>query len=157
MKKTILCAALVLGLLMVHCLAGAQDIPTVPLVKLIDPKLIRITGTWNYEMVSSAGPPASGMCSITGGKGVYTLVLSTGAVCKPRSMCTFTGELSGNTLVLSNADTVDNEGGTATNAMRLTVFSNELIGGEGSSRYVHPEGYERQWSETMTLKRKKGK
>ena len=142
---------------MVHCLVAAQDIPTVPLVKLIDPKLIKITGSWNYEMVSSGGPPASGRCSITGGKGGYILVLLSGAVCKPASMCTFTGELSGNTSILSNTDTVDNEGGTATNAMRLTVFSNELIGGEGSSRYVHPEGYEKQWSETMTLKRKKEK
>ncbi len=157
MKKTILCFALVLGLLMVHCLVFAQGIPTVPLTDPINPKLINITGTWHYEMISSGGPPAAGTCSLTGSKGGYTLVLQSGAVCKPKSMCTFTGELTGNTLILSNTDTVDNEGGSVTNAMRLFVQSNELITGNGSSRYVHPEGYQKHWTETMTMTRKKGR
>ena len=158
MKRTILSFVLVFGLLMVHFLAFAQDgIPTVPLGKSIDPKLINITGTWKYEMVSSGGPPAAGTCSITGGKGGYTLVLQSGAVCKPKSMCTITGQLTGNTLILSNTDTVDDEGGSVTNAMNLTVHSNELITGNGSSRYVHPEGFQRHWTETMTMTRKKGK
>lgn len=156
MKRIFVCVTVVLGLLMVNCIAAAQDIPTVPLTKPINPKLINITGTWKYEMISSGGPPAAGTCSITGGKGGYTLVLQSGAVCKPKSMCTFTGQLTGNTLILSNSDKVDDEGGSVTNAMNLTVHSNELITGNGSSRYVHPDG-ERHWTETMTMTRKKGK
>lgn len=157
MKRTILFILIVFCFSMIHFGAAAGDIPTVPLTKPIDPKLINITGTWHYEMISSGGPPAAGTCSLTGGKGGYTLVLQSGAVCKPKSMCTFTGELTGNTLILSNTDTVDNEGGSVTNAMRLFVQSNEFIHGNGSSRYVHPEGYQKHWTETMTMTRGKGK
>jgi hypothetical protein len=139
----------------------AQEIPSVPLTKPIDPKIINITGTWNYISSASVvtgvcppGGPASGTCTITKSGDTYTLKILSGRVCKPTSMCTFTGQLSGNILTLSNSDTVDSERGAVTNALGLMVVSNEFIDGRSSSRYVHPQGYECQWSNTMTLDRK---
>jgi hypothetical protein len=161
MKRTLLCIVIVTCLLMVCYAASAQEIPTVPLTKLIDPKLINITGTWNYTASASVvtgvcppGGPASGTCTIIKSGDTYTLKILSGRVCKPASMCTFTGQLSGNSLSLSNTDTVDSERGTATNALGLLVVSNEFIDGRSSSRYVHPQGYEYQWCNTMTLDRK---
>ena len=161
MKKMLACIVLMSGLFMICYGASAQEIPSVPLTKLIDPKLINITGTWNYSSSASVvtgvcppGGPASGTCTITKSGDTYTLKILSGRVCKPASMCIFTGQLSGNTLTLSNTDTVDSERGSVTNALGLTVVSNEFIDGRSSSRYVHPQGYECQWSNTMTLDRK---
>ena len=161
MKRTLLCIVLVTFHVIVCYAAMAQDIPSVPLTKLIDPKLINITGTWNYTSSASVvtgvcppGGPASGTCTIIKSGDTYTLKILSGRVCKPASMCTFTGQLSGNVLTLSNTDTVDSERGAATNALGLMVVSNEFIDGRSSSRYVHPQGYECQWSNTMTLDRK---
>jgi hypothetical protein len=164
MKRMSLCIVIVTYLLMVCYAASAQEIPTAQLTKPIDPKLINITGTWNYTASASVvtgvcppGGPASGTCTITKSGDSYTLKILSGRVCKPASMCTFTGQLSGNSLTLSNKDTVDSERGTATNALGLTVVSNEFIDGRSSSRYLHPQGYECQWNNTMTLDRKLGK
>ena len=66
-------------------------------------------------------------------------------------MCTFTGTLAGNNLLVSNADTVDDEGGSAGNALNLTVYNNGFISGDGSSSYIHPEGFECHWSYSITL------
>lgn len=164
MKRTLLCIAVVTCLVMIYLGASAQEIPNVPLTKLIDPKLINITGTWNYissaSVVTGVCPPggsASGTCTITKSGDTYTLKILSGRVCKPASMCTFTGQLSGNVLTLSNTDTVDSERGSVTNALGLTVYNNEYITGNSSSRYVHPKGFECHWSNTMTLERKLGK
>lgn len=161
MKKKVACFVLTVFSLMMSGSIFAQEIPTVPLNKPINPKLINISGTWNYEAsmpsvkgMCPAGGPASGTCSLTKGGSGYTLVFLSGRVCKPASMCTFKGTLSGNELVLSNTDTVDKEGGSVTNALRLTVYTNGHLSGEGSSRYVHPEGFECQWSHGLTLTRK---
>ena len=161
MKRMLLCIVLATCLVIVYCGASAQDIPSVPLTKPIDPKLINITGTWNYTASASVvtgvcppGGPASGTCTISKTGDTYTLKILSGRVCKPASMCTFTGQLSGNVLTLSNTDTVDSERGAVTNALGLMVVSNEFIDGRSSSRYVHPQGYECQWSNTMTLDRK---
>jgi hypothetical protein len=161
MKRTLLCIVLVTFHVIVCYAAIAQDIPSVPLTKLIDPKLINITGTWNYSSSASVvtgvcppGGPASGTCTIIKSGDTYTLKILSGRVCKPASMCTFAGQLSGNVLTLSNTDTVDSERGAVTNALGLLVVSNEFIDGRSSSRYVHPQGYECQWSNTMTLDRK---
>ena len=51
MKRTLLCIALVTFHVIVCYAAMAQDIPSVPLTKPIDPKLINITGTWNYSCI----------------------------------------------------------------------------------------------------------
>ena len=161
MKRMSSCIVIATCLLMVCYAAMAQDIPSVPLTKPIDPKLINITGTWNYISSASVvtgvcppGGPASGTCTITKSGDTYTLKILSGRVCKPASMCIFTGLLSGNSLTLSNTDTVDSERGSVTNALGLLVVSNEFIDGRSSSRYVHPQGYECQWSNTITLDRK---
>ena len=72
MKRTLLCIVLVTFHVIFCYAAMAQDIPSVPLTKLIDPKLINITGTWNYTSSASVvtgvcppGGPASGTCTIT--------------------------------------------------------------------------------------------
>ncbi len=161
MKKAFLCIACAIILGTICSAVTAQEIPSVPLTKPIDPKLINITGTWNYTSSASTvtgmcppGGPASGTAALTKSGETYTLKIVSGRVCKPASMCIFTGRLTGNTLILSNTDVVDNEKGTVTNALGLQVVNNEFIDGRSSSRYVHPEGHECQWSNTMTLDRK---
>ena len=143
-----------------------SDILLVPLVKPINPKLIRISGTWNYSAtmpsvqgMCTAGGPASGTLTISKGGGArpYILVFQSGRVCNPASLCTFNGTLSGNELVFVNEARVDDEGGEVTNAFRLTVLTNELATVEASSRYLHPDGMECQWSYGITLRRKSGK
>jgi hypothetical protein len=106
-----------------------------------------------------AGGPASGTLTINkgGGDRPYILVFQSGRVCNPASLCTFNGTLSGNELVFVNEARVDDEGGEVTNAFRLTVLTNELATGEASSRYIHPDGMECQWSYRITLRRKSGK
>jgi hypothetical protein len=162
MKRKMLCLCVFLTLLMIGSVSFAQDIPLAPLTPPIDPSLINIVGTWNYTTSAStvtgvcpAGPPSSGTITISGGAGAYTLVFVSGRVCSPASMCTFTGTLSGNNLLVSNADTVDNEGGSAGNALNLTVHNNGLIAGNGSSSYIHPDGFECHWSYTINLTRGK--
>jgi hypothetical protein len=164
MKRAFIYITFLTCLITVCCAAIAQEIPSVPLNKPIDPKLINITGNWNYAASASTvtgmcppGGPASGTCTISTSGDMYTLKILSGRICKPSSMCIFTGQLSGNTLVLSNTDIVDSEKGTVTNALGLLVVSNEFIDGRSSSRYIHPQGHECQWSNTMTLDRKLGK
>lgn len=161
MKRMFLYIVIVICLAMVYSKSSAQDIPTIPLNKPINPKLINITGTWNY--ISSApavtgpcpsGGPALGTAVISKSGDTYTLKIASGRTCNPASMCVFSGQLSGNTLTLSNTDTVDSDGGTATNALGLLVVNNEFIDGRSSSRYVHPEGGQCQWSNTITLDRR---
>jgi hypothetical protein len=163
MKKTFLCLSTVLAVLLVGGISIAQeDIPVVPLVAPINPALIDIVGTWSYTASASSvtgpcpsGPASSGTATNSGGAGGYTLVFISGMVCSPSSMCTYAGTLSGNSLVVSNTAVVDDEGGSATNALGLTVYTNGHISGDGSSRYVHHEGFECHWRYTITLTRGK--
>jgi hypothetical protein len=159
--------SIMLAIVFIGASAFAQsDIPTVSLVKPINPKLINIIGTWNYSAtmptvqgMCPAGNAASGTLTISKGNGSrpYILVFQSGRVCNPASLCTFNGTLSGNELVFVNEAKVDDEGGEATNAFRLTVLTNELATGNASSRYFHPDGMECQWTYGITLKRKTGK
>jgi len=161
MKKKVLFLFVFLTLILAGSAAFPQeDIPLVPIPPKIDMSKIDITGAWNYTASGSSvtgmcppGPPNSGIVTITGGGGSYTLVFTSGRTCSPASMCTFTGTLSGNQLLFSNSDTVDDEAGSATNALALAVHSNNRIAGEGSSRYVHPDGFECSWSYTIELTR----
>ncbi len=158
----------VASIILVVVLSGGSafsqsDIPLVPLVKPINPKLIKITGAWNYSTkmptvqgMCPAGSAGSGTLAISKGSGSrpYILVFQSGRVCNPTSLCTFHGTLSGNELVFANEAKVDDEGGEVTNAFRLTVLTNELANGEASSRYLHPDGMECQWTYGITLNRK---
>ncbi|RPI79921.1 MAG: hypothetical protein EHM45_01005 [Desulfobacteraceae bacterium] len=161
MKKTLAITVVLVSLFTVCGPALAQEVPIEPLTKPIHPKLINIAGTWNYTLSAQAvtgmcppGPAASGTCVITKSKTGYTLVLKTGSRCEPKAVCRFTGSLAKNDLLLSNTATVDDEGGTATTAWVLTVFTNQHLSGKGSSRYLHPEGFECQWSYSINLYRK---
>src|SRR4030042_399332 len=146
MKKMLLSISVFCMLVMFASLSLAQDdMPPVPLTPPINPALSSIAGTWSYTASGSSvtgmcppGPPGSGTVTISGGAGAYTVVFISGRVCSPASMCTFTGTLAGNNLLVSNADTVDDEGGSAGNALTLTVYNNGLISGSGRSRYIPP-------------------
>jgi hypothetical protein len=158
MKKMLLLVSVLCVLASVSL--ARDDVPLVPLEPPIDPALINIVGIWNYTSSDSSvtgvcppGPAASGTVTISGGVGGYTVVFVSGRACSPASMCTFTGTLTGNTLLVSNADTVDDEGGSASDALNLTVYSNTFISGGGSSSYIHPEGFECHWSYSINLSR----
>lgn len=157
---------IILSILIGGSAFAQNDIPTVPLVKPINPKLIKITGTWNYSAkmptmqgMCPAGNAASGTLTINKGSGdrPYILVFRSGRVCNPASLCTVNGTLSGNELVFVNEAKVDDEGGEVTNAFRMTVLTCELATGEASSRYLHPDGIGCHWSYGITLTRKAGK
>ncbi|MDD4357487.1 MAG: hypothetical protein PHN98_09570 [Smithellaceae bacterium] len=158
---------IILAVVLISFSAFSQiDIPTVPLVKPINPKLIKVSGKWNYNTtmptvrgICPAGSAASGTLTIrkSSGDRPYILTFQSGRVCNPASLCTFHGKLSGNELVFVNEARVDDEGGEVTNAFRLTVLTNGLATGEASSRYLHPEGMECHWNYGITLERKTGK
>ncbi|WP_324754299.1 hypothetical protein [Roseovarius sp. Pro17] len=138
--------------------AKAQDgIPPVSLG--IPADKFDFTGTWNYSTsnhnVSGRcpnGKPMSGTMQITHSGAAVGLMISSGATCNPGSMCIFDGAIdSGGQVTVSNTDTVDEEGGEATNAMRLFFLSEELGAGLAASGYVHPDGFECQWSHYIQI------
>ena len=81
----------------------------------------------------------AGIMEIVQKDGAIAMHLETGAKCDPASMCSFTGEIADGDLILWNSDTVDDEGGTATNTLHL-IFQNEALAqGVGGSVYKHPK------------------
>ncbi|MDJ0627037.1 MAG: hypothetical protein QNJ44_02155 [Rhodobacter sp.] len=129
-----------------------------PAMLPIDAENIEFAGTWNYStsnhQVSGRcpnGTPMAGTLDLTYGGGEVGLMVSSGATCNPGSMCMFSGSIMDGQLVVSNVDTVDDEGGIATNAMRIFFTSPEEGAGEVSSSYSHPDGFECQWSHRITL------
>ncbi len=138
-----------------------DDIPLVPLVDLIDPQQINLNGTWNYKTSAPsvtgkcpAGLPLSGTLVITQKGKEATLEYVTGATCKPKAVCSYSGGVEGNEFVVSNSVTVDNEGGEVNSAIALKVFSNELAKGKITNHYVHPKGFECRWNMNVTISRK---
>ena len=138
-------------------LALAQD-DLVPLP--VPAGSVEFTGTWSYMTFDhqNSGPcppgkPMSGTLSIAGTSDAATVTLLSGAVCSPASMCAFDGEITGNDLVVSTSAIVDDEGGSATSALRVYFYSADAGGAEVSARYVHPEGIECHWSHFMELHR----
>ncbi len=138
---------------------AADDIKPVPIP--IPPNKIDLSGTWNYTSTlpqvtgqCPAGAPASGTLKISQKGKAVTLQYTSGAVCKPKSVCKYDGSLSGNQLTLSNHTVVDDEGGNVTNALGLVVASNESINGRASSRYLHPGGMECHWENSIKISRK---
>lgn len=134
-----------------------DDVPLVPLG--IPAEKFDFTGTWNYSTsnhnVSGQcpnGTPMSGTIAITHANAAVGLMISSGARCDPGSMCMFDGAVDeSGQLLVSNADTVDDEGGSAANAMRLFFLSEELGAGFVASGYVHPGGFECQWSHYVQI------
>lgn len=133
-----------------------QDVPPEPIP--VDPAMIDISGTWSYStsnhQVSGdcpAGTPMAGTLSISTDGGAVGLMLETGARCDPAAMCMFDGAVADGAVLVSNTATVDDEGGSATNAMQLFFSSPGAGRGSVSSRYVHPKGFECQWSHDIAL------
>lgn len=119
-----------------------------------------VGGTWGFEVAPGwkKGPcPAdrrsSGEIRITQEGGAFTLAFLSGRKCRPKSMCLFSGTLSGQTLVVKNAATVDDEGGQAKNEISLTFSGPEAASGTWESSYTHPQGMECRWGSTLKLKR----
>lgn len=134
-----------------------DDMPLVPLG--IPAGNFDFTGTWNYSTANHNvsgrcpnGQPMSGAMEITHADAAVGLMLSSGATCNPGSMCMFDGSIDENgQLIVSNADTVDEEGGSAANAMRVFFLGEELGAGFVASGYVHPDGFECQWSHYIQI------
>jgi len=119
-----------------------------------------LTGTWTW---TATGSWKKGPCP-TGGDGTgalkikqtgdkVTLVFTSGRVCRPASMCTFKGKLTGKKLTLGNAATVDNEGGKVKNSITLTVKDPKNATGSSSSSYKHPR-MTCTWGSKVAIKKK---
>jgi hypothetical protein len=81
------------------------------------------------------------------------LVFASGRKCRPKSMCTFSGTLTGEKLVVSNSAKVDDEGGVARNKITLTFASGDAASGTSESSYTHPGGMECRWGSKLKLTR----
>ncbi|MBY4893370.1 hypothetical protein KUL25_11400 [Rhodobacteraceae bacterium N5(2021)] len=136
-----------------------QDIPLVPIG--ISAEDFDFTGTWNYRTANHSvagacpnGSPMSGTLEITHSGDAVGLVLTSGATCDPGSMCIYDGAIDddGN-LIVSNTATVDDEGGTAANAIHIFFLTDDMATGHAGSGYVHPSGFECQWSYFIELTR----
>jgi hypothetical protein len=119
-----------------------------------------VSGKWSYEASAGwkkgpcpAGKGGSGEVRMTQEGDGVTLVFVSGRTCRPKSMCTFTGTLSGRTLVVKNAATVDDEGGQAKNEISLTFFGPDAASGTSESSYTQPRGMQCRWGSTLKVKR----
>lgn len=122
-----------------------------------------LSGSWSYATSKSwnkgpcpAGGEAKGTIKIkVTKKKTFTLVFESGRVCKPASMCTFTGKVKGKKYLGSNKATVDAEGGKVTNILKLSATSAKAAKGTGTSKYVHPGGMTCRWGSEIALTKKK--
>jgi hypothetical protein len=119
-----------------------------------------VAGEWSYEVSDSwkkgpcpVGKGGEGKITMAQDGEAVTLVFVSGRTCRPESMCTFEGTLSGETLVVSNAAQVDDEGGTVKNQMELTFAGADAASGTSESSYTHPGGMECRWGSKVTLTR----
>ena len=118
-----------------------------------------LTGTWQYSTYNNwvtglfcpPGYDTTGTCRITQSGDSFSFVFLTGTVCDPSFLCTFTGAVSGATYTCSVSGVVDNEGGVATNTMVFTVISNTEASGSGTSNYTHPNGFQCNWGQSITI------
>ena len=135
---------------------AASDIEPVPLP--VDPASVDFTGSWNYStanhQVSGAcpnGSPMDGTLEITQSSGEVGLMVTSGAACDPASMCMYSGAIAEGAVLVSNTAVVDEESGSASNALQLFFSSAANGSGISASGYVHPEGFECQWSHNILL------
>ena len=148
--SAVLAACLVVGT------ALADETPLLPVP--VDPEKVDFTGTWNYSTANHTvsgrcpnGTPMAGTLFISHTGGEAGVMVQSGAVCNPASMCMYSGGILEGALVVSNTDTVDEEGGSASNAMQLFFGSASEGWGGVSSSYVHPKGFECQWRHDIRL------
>jgi len=159
MKRNFLIAILMACVLAISAgVVIAQDPEPAPLP--VDPSVVDFTGVWSYTVTPMGvtgmcppGVPGSGELSIAVSGDEVTLTFLSGRTCSPASMCTFTGRVEEGQIMVSNTDVVDDEGGEATNAIALFFSSDSNGWGRGSSRYLHPSGFECVWEENITISR----
>jgi hypothetical protein len=156
--KTLIPAVVVLAMATGAARVASDDVALVPPPK--DPHKVNFTGSWQYRTTNHhvtgtcpVGTPTHGTLEIGNRGGAVTLTFKSGIVCKPESLCHYTGAINGDDVVLSSHAVVDNEGGSATNAIRLSIYSATRASGEVSSRYVHPQGFECHWTYRIELSR----
>ena len=128
----------------------------------IDAATIDFTGIWSFTSANHTvsgtcpnGSPMVGTLSLAQQDGAVSLHLLSGAKCDPASMCSYTGEIKVGNVVVSNNDIVDDENGEVTNAINLFFYSADKAGGNVSSRYLHPKGFECNWEFNLELTRSK--
>lgn len=147
-----------ISILFVALVAGTAwaQIESAPLP--VPAEKIDFAGSWNYATshhrvsgVCPNGAPMSGTLEITRNGAAVGLMVTSGAVCDPPSMCLYDGAIEDGQLILSNTAVVDEEGGSASNALRLFFTSPTAGSGEAASGYVHPKGFECQWSHRIAL------
>jgi len=119
-----------------------------------------VGGEWSYEAYDTwkkgpcpTGKGGSGTLEMTQDGDEVTLVFLSGRGCRPASMCTFEGTLSGQELVVSNSAQVDEEGGVAKNEIVLTLSGENSASGTSESSYTHPGGMQCRWGSKLTLTR----
>jgi hypothetical protein len=119
-----------------------------------------VSGDWSYEVSDSwnkgpcpVGKGGSGKITMTQDGDKVTLVFVSGRKCRPKSMCTFEGTLSGDQLVVENSAKVDDEGGEAKNEIVLTLHGANSASGTSESSYTHPKGMECRWGSKVKLTR----
>ena len=124
-------------------------------------KPFNLSGTWSYSTQGSwkkgpcpTGGEAKGELKITQKGETLTLVFVSGRTCRPASVCTFKGKVTGDRATFANSTKVDNEGGTVSNEIVLDKLSNKAAEGKSSSAYRHPGGMSCTWGSKIRLTRK---
>ncbi len=137
----------------------AQNTPD-PVPIPVDAATLDFSGIWAFSSANHTvsgrcpnGTPMVGTLSIGQQDGAISLQLLSGTACDPASMCSYAGEIQLGNVVVSNNDVVDDENGEVTNAMNLFFYSGAKAGGNVSSRYLHPNGYECVWEYNLELTR----
>lgn len=139
--------------------AAAQETAPAGAVTL-DAASLDPTGTWNYrtsdhavEGICPRGREMEGELTISREDDRLALVLQSGAVCVPAGSCSFDGAVEDGDLVVTTAEIVDDEGGTATSVLRLSFLSASQALGEASIRYAHPGGFACHWTHLIAMDR----
>jgi len=80
-----------------------------------------------------------------------------GVICNPAALCHLTGSYVGDMLSAGvHSVLVDEEGGRSSNAWSVQFTSDELGSGVSSSNYIHPSGFQCEWTTNFTLFRPEG-
>jgi hypothetical protein len=119
-----------------------------------------LNGLWYFSTsghtssgVCPPGKPGIGKLTISQSGSAIDLKLISGAVCKPASVCSYSGSVSGGRVSVANSASVDDEGGRVSNRLELSIVSDERMQGSSSSQYTHPEGPGCSWSSEMEAER----
>ncbi len=118
-----------------------------------------LSGSWNYTTSGNwvvglcpLGQDASGTLTITQTGNTATMVINSGMVCDPASMCIYAGTVAENVYTFSNSAVVDGEGGMAYNTVVLIASSATEAAGNDVSSYVLNE-FSCSWGFNISISR----